>query len=47
MVLPNLYGSIVGNITLGITGGAGVTPGAMIGSKYAIFETGEIGRAHV
>jgi isocitrate dehydrogenase (NAD+) len=35
-----LYGSIVGNIALGITGGAAVTPGAMIGSKYAIFETG-------
>ena len=39
MVLPNLYGSIVGNISLGITGGPGVTPVAMIGSKYAIFET--------
>ena len=39
MVLPNLYGSIVGNISLGITGGPGVTPGAMIVSKYAIFET--------
>jgi isocitrate dehydrogenase (NAD+) len=40
MVLPNLYGSIVANIALGITGGPGLTPGAMIGSKYAIFETG-------
>jgi isocitrate dehydrogenase (NAD+) len=40
MLLPNLYGSIVANIALGITGGPGVTPGAMIGAKYAIFETG-------
>lgn len=38
MVMPNLYGAIVSNIALGITGGAGLTPGAMIGEKYAIFE---------
>lgn len=40
MVLPNLYGSIVANITLGITGGPGLIPGAMVGNKYAIFEVG-------
>lgn len=40
MVMPNLYGAIVANIALGITGGPGVIPGAMIGSKNAIFETG-------
>ena len=40
MVMPNLYGSIVSNIALGITGGPGLTPGAMIGSKFAVFEVG-------
>lgn len=40
MVMPNLYGAIVSNIALGITGGPGLTPGAMIGTKYSIFETG-------
>ena len=40
MVMPNLYGAIVSNIALGITGGPGITPGAMIGTKYSIFETG-------
>lgn len=40
MVMPNLYGAIVSNIALGITGGPGITPGAMIGAKYSIFETG-------
>lgn len=40
MVLPNLYGSIVANITLGITGGPGLIPGAMVGNKYALFEVG-------
>ena len=40
MVMPNLYGGILSNIASGITGGAGVTPGANIGDKYALFETG-------
>lgn len=40
MVMPNLYGAIVSNIALGITGGPGITPGAMIGNKYSIFEVG-------
>ena len=40
MVMPNLYGGIVGNITLGITGGPGLIPGAMVGNDYAIFEVG-------
>lgn len=40
MVLPNLYGGIVANITLGITGGPGLIPGAMVGDKYALFEVG-------
>eukprot|EP00340_Litonotus_pictus_P003032 CAMPEP_0170516990 /NCGR_PEP_ID=MMETSP0209-20121228/3090_1 /TAXON_ID=665100 ORGANISM="Litonotus pictus, Strain P1" /NCGR_SAMPLE_ID=MMETSP0209 /ASSEMBLY_ACC=CAM_ASM_000301 /LENGTH=160 /DNA_ID=CAMNT_0010802105 /DNA_START=626 /DNA_END=1111 /DNA_ORIENTATION=- len=40
MVLPNLYGEIVANITLGITGGPGLIPGAMIGEEFALFEVG-------
>jgi isocitrate dehydrogenase (NAD+) len=40
MLLPNLYGSIIGSIVAGIVGGAGIAPGANIGRKYAIFEQG-------
>lgn len=34
MVMPNLYGTIVNNISSGITGGVGMTPGFDIGDKY-------------
>lgn len=40
VLLPNLYGSIVGSIVSGLVGGAGIAPGANIGRKYAIFEQG-------
>jgi len=40
MVMPNLYGSIVGHAVAGICGGAGVTCGANIGEKNVIFEHG-------
>lgn len=40
MVMPNLYGSIVSNTLAGLCGGPGVTSGANIGDKYAIFEQG-------
>ena len=40
MLLPNLYGSIIGSIVAGLVGGAGIAPGANIGRKYAIFEQG-------
>lgn len=40
MLLPNLYGSIIGSIVAGLVGGAGIAPGANIGKKYAIFEQG-------
>lgn len=40
MVLPNLYGSIVANITIGLTGGPGIMPGAMVGDHFALFEVG-------
>jgi len=40
MVLPNLYGSIVSNISAGITGGVGMTPGAAIGHRHVLFTQG-------
>ncbi|KAL5013767.1 hypothetical protein ScPMuIL_008037 [Solemya velum] len=40
MVLPNLYGNILGNIAAGLIGGPGLVPGHNIGSDYAVFETG-------
>jgi len=40
ILLPNLYGSIIGSIVAGLVGGAGIAPGANIGRKYAIFEQG-------
>lgn len=40
MVAPNLYGSIISHIAAGITGGVGMTPGACIGSNYALFSQG-------
>lgn len=40
LLLPNLYGSIIGSIIAGLVGGAGIAPGANIGRKYAIFEQG-------
>lgn len=38
MVLPNLYGNIVSNICLGIMGGPGLFPGAMVGEEFALFD---------
>jgi len=40
MVMPNLYGNIVDNLSTGIVGGAGVVPGQSVGSDYVIFEPG-------
>ena len=40
MVAPNLYGTIISHIAAGITGGVGMTPGACIGSNYALFSQG-------
>eukprot|EP00118_Oscarella_pearsei_P003761 m.15643 g.15643 ORF g.15643 m.15643 type:complete len:374 (+) comp26485_c0_seq1:259-1380(+) len=40
MVMPNLYGNIVGNLCAGLVGGAGVVSGKNIGHKYAVFEQG-------
>jgi isocitrate dehydrogenase (NAD+) len=38
LVLPNLYGDIVSDITAGLVGGLGVAPGANIGAQAAVFE---------
>ncbi|XP_077991904.1 isocitrate dehydrogenase [NAD] subunit beta, mitochondrial-like [Glandiceps talaboti] len=40
MVMPNLYGSIVDNVAVGLVGGAGVVPGESYSSDFAIFEPG-------
>jgi isocitrate dehydrogenase (NAD+) len=38
VVLPNLYGDILSDLSAGLIGGLGVAPGANIGSEYAVFE---------
>ena len=38
LVLPNLYGDIVSDVTAGLVGGLGVAPGANIGTQAAVFE---------
>ena len=38
LVLPNLYGDIVSDLTAGLVGGLGVVPGANIGESCAVFE---------
>jgi len=38
MVMPNLYGSIIGNTSAGILGGPGFSPGCGVGKNYVIFE---------
>ena len=38
LVLPNLYGDILSDLTAGMVGGLGVAPGANIGEHAAVFE---------
>jgi isocitrate dehydrogenase (NAD+) len=38
LVLPNLYGDIISDLTAGLVGGLGVAPGANIGADAAVFE---------
>jgi len=38
LVLPNLYGDILSDLTAGMVGGLGVAPGANIGAESAVFE---------
>ncbi len=38
LVLPNLYGDIISDLSAGLIGGLGVAPGANIGGHCAVFE---------
>jgi isocitrate dehydrogenase (NAD+) len=38
LVMPNLYGDIISDLTAGLVGGLGIVPGANIGDHHAIFE---------
>jgi isocitrate dehydrogenase (NAD+) len=38
LVLPNLYGDIISDLSAGLIGGLGVAPGANIGTHCAVFE---------
>ena len=38
LVLPNLYGDIVSDLTAGLVGGLGIVPGANLGTTHAVFE---------
>jgi isocitrate dehydrogenase (NAD+) len=38
LVLPNLYGDILSDLTAGLIGGLGIAPGANIGPECAVFE---------
>jgi len=38
LIMPNLYGDIVSDLTAGLIGGLGVAQGANIGLEYAVFE---------
>lgn len=38
MVMPNLYGDIISDLTSGLIGGLGLLPSMNIGSDYAMFE---------
>ncbi len=38
LVMPNLYGDIVSDLTAGLIGGLGIAPGANIGDGIAVFE---------
>jgi isocitrate dehydrogenase (NAD+) len=38
LVLPNLYGDIISDLSAGLIGGLGVAPSANIGAQYAVFE---------
>ena len=40
MLMPNTYGSVIGNICAALVGGPGVAPGANVGQEYTMFEQG-------
>lgn len=39
MLMPNLYGNIISNISCGLVGGPGLVSGMNIGERFAVFET--------
>src|SRR5688500_2148151 len=42
LVLPNLYGDIISDLTAGLVGGLGVAPGANIGTNAAVMVPGNL-----
>jgi isocitrate dehydrogenase (NAD+) len=38
LLLPNLYGDIISDLSAGLVGGLGLAPGANLGWEYALFE---------
>lgn len=40
MVMPNLYGSIIQNIAMGVSGSIGMTPGVNVGANNCIYGQG-------
>lgn len=38
LLMPNLYGDIMSDLTAGLVGGLGIVPGANIGESHAVFE---------
>eukprot|EP00091_Calanus_sinicus_P007093 TRINITY_DN17993_c0_g1_i1.p1 TRINITY_DN17993_c0_g1~~TRINITY_DN17993_c0_g1_i1.p1 ORF type:complete len:128 (-),score=37.83 TRINITY_DN17993_c0_g1_i1:106-489(-) len=40
MVMPNLYGNIIDNLSVGLIGGAGLVGGASFSADLAVFEPG-------
>lgn len=38
LVMPNLYGDIISDLSAGLIGGLGLAPGANIGDEFAVFE---------
>lgn len=40
MLLPNLYGSIMGSVAAGLVGGPGMAFGVNVGQHHAMFEQG-------
>jgi isocitrate dehydrogenase (NAD+) len=38
LLLPNLYGDIISDLSAGLVGGLGLAPGANLGWEYAVFE---------
>jgi isocitrate dehydrogenase (NAD+) len=38
LLMPNLYGDIISDLSAGLVGGLGLVPGANFGAEYAVFE---------